>query len=57
MESNDEKAKRREDFLKKKELRRQAEAKTTIQIIEEAKKLFSSDASKDFFRKLAENKL
>ncbi|CAN5162815.1 hypothetical protein BH09BAC6_BH09BAC6_16270 [soil metagenome] len=57
MESKDEKAKRREDFLKKKELRRQAEAKTTIQIIEEAKKLFSSDASKDFFRKLAENKL
>ncbi|RKR82934.1 hypothetical protein BDD43_3130 [Mucilaginibacter gracilis] len=57
MESKDEKEKRREDFLKKKELRRQAEAKTTIQIIEEAKKRFSTDASKDFFLKLAENKL
>jgi len=57
MESNEEKARQRGDFLKRKELRRRAEAKTTIQIIEQAKELFSSDASKDFFRKLAEKKL
>lgn len=54
MEHKDEKAMRRADFLEKKMLRRRAEAKSTAEIIEQAKQIFQSEASKDFFRKLAQ---
>jgi len=54
MEHEDEKATRRADFLQKKMLRRQAEAKSTAEIIEHAKEILQSEASKDFFRKLAQ---
>lgn len=55
MEKDDEeKVKRRAEFLEQKRKRREAEAKTTEQIIEHAKEVFSTPASKEFFRKLAE---
>jgi len=54
MEHIDEKARRRAEFLEKKMLRRQSEAKSTAEIIEHAREIFQSEASKDFFRKLAE---
>ena len=54
MEHEDEKAMRRADFLDKKMLRRRAEAKSTAEIIEQAKQIFQSEASQDFFRKLAQ---
>ena len=54
MEYEDEKARRRAEFLEKKMLRRQAEAKSTAEIIEHAREIFQSEASKDFFRKLAQ---
>jgi hypothetical protein len=53
-QEEDEKLKRRAEFLEQKRKRREAEAKTTEQIIEEARKIFSTPASKEFFRKLAE---
>ena len=51
---DEEKLKRRTEFLEQKKKRREAEAKTTEQIIAEAKEMFSTPASKEFFRKLAE---
>ncbi len=54
VEHTDEKVRRRADFLEKKMLRRQAEAKSTVEIIEHARGIFRSEASKDFFRKLAQ---
>jgi hypothetical protein len=53
-QEDDEKLKRRAEFLEQKRKRREAEAKTQEQIIEEARKLFSTPASKEFFRKHAE---
>ncbi len=50
----DEKFKRRAAFLEQKRIRREAETKTTEQIIEHAREIFSSPGSKEFFRKLAE---
>jgi len=54
MEYEDEKSRRRAEFIEKKMLRRQAEAKSTAEIIEHAREIFQSEASKDFFRKLAQ---
>ena len=51
---DDEKLKHRAEFLEQKRKRREAEAKTTEQIIEHAKEILSTPASKEFFRKLAE---
>jgi hypothetical protein len=53
-QEDDEKLKRRTEFLEQKRKRREAEAKTQEQIIEEARKLFSTPAMKEFFRKRAE---
>lgn len=54
LNANGEKLKRRAEFLEQKRKRREAEAKTTEQIIERAREIFSTPASKEFFRKLAE---
>ena len=56
MAQEDEKLKRRAEFLEQKRRRREAEAKTQEQIIEEARALFSTPASKEFFRKLEEER-
>ena len=53
-QEDDEKLKRRAEFLEQKRKRREAETKTQEQIIEEARKLFSTPAMKEFFRKRAE---
>jgi hypothetical protein len=53
-QEDDEKSKRRADFLEQKRRRREAEAMTTEQIIEHAREVLSTPASKEFFRKLAE---
>jgi len=55
-EDDDEKAKRRATFLEQKRIRREAEAMTTEQIIAHAREIFSTPASKEFFRKLAEER-
>ena len=55
-QEDDEKLKRRSGFLEQKRKRREAEAMTTEQIIEEAKELFSTPASKEFFRRLDEER-
>lgn len=55
-DENDEKLKHRAEFLEQKRKRREAEAKTTEQIIAEARELFSTPASKEFFRKLEEER-
>ena len=54
--ADDEKLKRRAEFLEQKRKRRESEAKTQEQIIEEARALFSTPASKEFFRKLEEER-
>ena len=51
---DEEKLKRRAEFLEQKRKRREAEAKTTEQIIEHAREILSIPAPKEFFRKLAE---
>ena len=53
-QEDEEKLKRRAEFLEQKRKRREAEAKTTEQIIEQAREILSTPASKEFFRKLAE---
>ena len=53
-QEDDEKLKRRAEFLGQKRKRREAEAMTTEQIIEHAREIFSTPASKESFRKLAE---
>ena len=55
-EEDDEKLKRRAEFLEQKRKRRAAEAKTQEQIIEEARILFSTPASIEFFGKLGEER-
>jgi len=55
-QQDDEKLKRRAEFLEQKRKRREAEAKTQEQIIEEAKEIFSTPASKEFFKKLEEER-
>jgi hypothetical protein len=55
-EEDDEKVKRRAEFLEQKRKRREAEAMTTEQIIEHARAIFNTPASKEFFRKLAEER-
>ena len=55
-QEDDEKLKRRAEFLEQKRKRREAEAMTTEQIIEHAKKILNTPASKEFFRKLAEER-
>jgi hypothetical protein len=55
-EDDDEKAKRRAAFLEQKRIRREGEAMTTEQIIAHAREIFSTPASKEFFRKLAEER-
>ena len=52
--ADDEKLKRSAEFLEQKRKRREAEAKTTEQIIEHAREILSTPASQEFFRKLAE---
>jgi len=54
VQEDNEKLKRRAEFLEQKRKRREAEAMTTEQIIEQAREIFSTPASKEFFRKLAE---
>ena len=51
---DEEKLKRRAEFLEQKRKRREAEAKTTEQIIEHAREILSTPASKEFFRKLVQ---
>jgi len=51
---DDEKLKHRAEFLEQKKKRREVEAKTPEQIIEHAREIFNTPASKEFFRKLAE---
>ena len=53
---DDEKATRRAEFLEQKRIRRKAEAMTTEQIIAHAREIFSTPASKEFFRKLDEER-
>jgi hypothetical protein len=53
-QEDNEKLRRHAEFLEQKRKRREAEAKTQEQTIEEARKLFSTPASKEFFRKRAE---
>jgi hypothetical protein len=53
---DDERAKRRAEFLEQKRIRREAEAMTTEQIIAHARDILSTPASKEFFRKLAEKR-
>ena len=53
-QADDEKLKRRAEFPEQKRKRSEVEAKTTEQIIEHAREIFSTTASKEFFRKLAE---
>jgi hypothetical protein len=53
-QQDSEKLKRRAEFLEQKRKLREAEAKTQEQIIEEARKLFSTPAMKEFFRRQAE---
>jgi len=57
MEQDNDKARRRAEFLEKKILRRQAETKSTAEIIEQAKTIFQSETMKDFFRKLAQEQI
>ncbi len=53
---DDEKAKRRAEFLEQKRIRREAEAMTTEQIIAHAKEIHSTPASKEFFKKMGEER-
>jgi hypothetical protein len=53
---NDEKAKRRAEFLEQKRIRREAEAMTTEQIIAHAREILGTPASQEFLRKLAEER-
>jgi len=55
-QEDDEKLKRRAEFLGQKRKRREAEAMTTEQIIAHAKEIFSTPASKEFFKKLEEER-
>jgi len=55
-EEDDEKVKRRAEFLEQKRKRREAETMTTEQIIAHAREIFNTPASKEFFRKLAEER-
>jgi hypothetical protein len=56
VQEDDERLKRRAEFLQQKTKRREAEAMTTEQIIAHAKEIFSTPASKEFFRKLDEER-
>lgn len=53
-QEDEEKLKCRAEFLEQKRKRREAEAMTTEQIIAQVKEMFSTPASKEFFRKRAE---
>lgn len=54
MEKDNGKASRRAVFLEKKKLQREAETKSTAQIIDEARTLFESDGIRQFFKEIAE---
>jgi hypothetical protein len=55
-QEDEEKLKRRAEFLEQKRKRREAETMTTEQIIAHAKEVLSSPASIEFFRKLDEER-